>query len=575
MTAAVYVAERRDMLELATERLNRSGLQFAVGLGQQSGQGLAQLDRLSRRPVVRQFATGDAALADAVGDTLRGRVETAGAEVIELWSPAGRLLQTSDGSTAAPRILPEGGAATGQTWPRPPAGVSPMEREGDRLSYTIATPVRVGGADRALLVQRHVLQNSPQQADAVTELIGSRARVVVGSPGTGAWTDLAGPVEAPPVRTAGEDIIEYDRSSGRRVLARALEVPGTPWLLVMELDRAAVLEPARQFLRRTLFLSIVLSIGGAGAAWLMSRKISGPLRDVTRAAEALSVGRAVPPLLVRREDEVGRLGRAFNVMTNKVVEARHELEQRVAERTAALEAANRELEAFSYSVSHDLRAPLRAVDGFAAVLVEDHEGELSDEARRCVRLIRGSAQQMGQLIDDLLAFSRLGRQQLHRTRVDMNALVGAVVADTCTSVRRDPGEFTVEPLPPAFAEPSMLRQVVANYVENALKFTRDVRPPAIRITGRVENGEIVYSVHDNGVGFDMRYVDKLFGVFQRLHAAEEYQGTGVGLAIVKRVIERHGGRVWAEGEPGRGATFHFTLPNAHGSDDVDSDTSTS
>jgi signal transduction histidine kinase len=571
MTVVVYVAERRGAIELATERLNRAGLQFAVGLGGLTDQRVRGLTELSRTPLVRQFlASGSAALADEVADSLRAHARTAGADAIELWSPAGRRLLTTDVEALAPRRLPESALADG-TIPRP--GVSGFERRGDRLLYTVALPVRVGSDGRAMIVERHALDNSPEEAAAVSQVVGSDARMLVGSPGAGRWTDLAGPVPGPPIEvSASPSPIEYERSQGEPVLARVLEVPGTPWLLVMEFGRASVVAPAQRFLRRSVLLALVLAVGGAGAAWLLSRGISGGLQQVTRAAEALAAGRDVAPIAVARADEVGRLGASFNAMARQVADSRHALELRVADRTAALEAANRELEAFSYSVSHDLRAPLRAVDGFAAVLVEDHAEELSSDARRCVGLIRNSAQQMGQLIDDLLTFSRLGRQPLIHTRIDMDALVRGIVAESCAGRRRDPAECTVDPLPPAWGEPSMVKQVVTNYIENALKFTAAARPAEIRVTGRVADGAAVYTVRDNGVGFDMRYVDKLFGVFQRLHAAEEYPGTGVGLAIVKRVVERHGGRVWAEGAPGRGAAFHFTLPGSNHSEHTDPST---
>lgn len=237
-----------------------------------------------------------------------------------------------------------------------------------------------------------------------------------------------------------------------------------------------------------------------------------------------------------------------------------ELERRVQERTAQLEAANRELEAFSYSVSHDLRAPLRAIDGFSRVLLEDYADRLDEEGRRVLGIIRESTHQMGRLIDDLLAFSRLARASMAVSEVDMDALVRNVWAEV---VAAEPGrtvDLRVQSLPPARADRAMVRQVWANLLSNALKFTRPRPVAVIEVGGRVEGDEAVYYVRDNGVGFDMRYADKLFGVFQRLHRVDEFEGTGVGLAIVRRVVHRHGGRVWAEGQVDGGATFYFTLP---------------
>jgi len=235
-----------------------------------------------------------------------------------------------------------------------------------------------------------------------------------------------------------------------------------------------------------------------------------------------------------------------------------ELEQTVQRRTEALAAANKELESFSYSVSHDLRAPLRAVDGYARMLEEDYGARLDDEGRRLLAVVRQSSQRMGRLIDDLLAFSRLGRLEPTKHPVDMTGLAREVVAELGNGTA---ASIELATLPPAEADRSLMRQVWANLVGNALKYSGKRTGARIEIGGRKENGEALYWVRDNGAGFDMRYAAKLFGVFQRLHSNDEFDGTGVGLAIVQRVVARHGGRVWAEGRPGEGACFHFSLPS--------------
>jgi PAS domain S-box-containing protein len=237
-----------------------------------------------------------------------------------------------------------------------------------------------------------------------------------------------------------------------------------------------------------------------------------------------------------------------------------DLEQRVIERTAQLEAANKELEAFSYSVSHDLRAPLRAMDGFSRILLEDYAPQLSSETVRYLRTIRESAQQMGRLIDDLLAFSRLSRQPVNKQPIDTAALVRQALDSLSSEQAGRQVDLSIGDLPPCQGDPALLRQVWINLLSNALKFTRQQELTRIEIGCQTNaDGEPVYFVRDNGTGFDMRYADKLFGVFRRLHRAEEYEGTGVGLAIVQRIVRRHGGRVWAEAAPGVGATFYFTL----------------
>ncbi len=232
-----------------------------------------------------------------------------------------------------------------------------------------------------------------------------------------------------------------------------------------------------------------------------------------------------------------------------------ELEARVRERTAQLEAANRDLEDFAYSISHDLRAPLRSIDGFSRIVLEDYAQSLDAEGQRHLRRIVASVQRMSQLIDALLDFSRLGRQPLSTRVCDPAALVRAVWDDLRPSAGERAVQFSLGDLPPCQADPPLLRQVFFNLLSNAVKYTSP--RPAARIEAGWAAG--AYFVRDNGVGFDMQYAHRLFGVFQRLHSAEDFEGTGVGLAIVKRIVERHGGHVWAEAALDQGATFYFTL----------------
>jgi len=236
-----------------------------------------------------------------------------------------------------------------------------------------------------------------------------------------------------------------------------------------------------------------------------------------------------------------------------------ELEQRVQQRTAELEAANKELEAFSYSVSHDLRAPLRAVDGFSQAVLEDYGTQLPKEGQHYLQTIREGAQRMGVLIDDLLTFSRLSRLPLKREKVNTTRLVGDVLEDLNTQKNGRKIDIRIGQLPSCEGDTALLKQVWLNLLSNALKYTRKRDAATVEVGAKRDNGHNIYFVADNGTGFDMQYAHKLFGVFQRLHREDEFEGTGVGLAIVQRVINRHGGRVWAEAEPEKGATFYFTL----------------
>ena len=239
---------------------------------------------------------------------------------------------------------------------------------------------------------------------------------------------------------------------------------------------------------------------------------------------------------------------AFNITD------RHLAQEKVIE-------ANKELEAFTYSVSHDLRAPLRSIDGYSKILQEDYSSTLDREANRLLQIIRNNAHRMGHLIDDLLDFSRMGRKELDRTIVDMNALVGHVRQELVSQEVNRKIEFTVKPLKEVQGDLSMMRQVWINLISNALKYSRKQQVSRIEIGCKNEDHHIVYYIQDNGVGFDMKYSDKLFGVFQRLHKIEEFDGTGVGLALVHRIVLRHGGKIWAEAHLNEGATFFFFIPS--------------
>lgn len=239
-----------------------------------------------------------------------------------------------------------------------------------------------------------------------------------------------------------------------------------------------------------------------------------------------------------------------------------ELEQRVRDRTAQLEAANRELESFSYSVSHDLRGPLRGIDGWSLALLEDYRDKLDEQALEYLDSIRADAQRMGQLIDDMLRLAQVSRGHMERALVDMGAISHSVAARLRERQPKRRVEFTVQPGLTAWGDAGLLEIALKNLIDNAWKFS-STRPVARVEFGRTEvESRSAFFVRDNGVGFDMTYVHKLFGAFQRLHKASDFPGTGIGLAIVQRVVHRHNGCVWAESKPGGGATFYFTLEEA-------------
>jgi PAS domain S-box-containing protein len=244
---------------------------------------------------------------------------------------------------------------------------------------------------------------------------------------------------------------------------------------------------------------------------------------------------------------------------NEIRDLNRKLERKVIAGTEQLIAANKELEAFSYSVSHDLRAPLRAIDGYTRMIEEDYGNKFDEEGKRLLDTVQSNAKRMGVLIDDLLTFSRLGKKDLIKTSVNMTANASAALTEINKNVDHR-AAVIVEELLPAQADYALISQVFINLISNAIKYSRKKEKPVIRIYSERKDNELVYSISDNGAGFDMQYANKLFGVFQRLHSMEEFEGTGVGLAIVHRIITKHGGRVWAEGKTGEGATFHFSVP---------------
>jgi PAS domain S-box-containing protein len=256
------------------------------------------------------------------------------------------------------------------------------------------------------------------------------------------------------------------------------------------------------------------------------------------------------------------LGISMDITEQKLVEREvRKLNDELRIKAEALTAVNQELESFCYSVSHDLRAPLRAIDGYSNILVQDHADQISADAKRLLNAISHNSRHMAELIDDLLEFSRLGRQAFTVTKVDMTELAEQAAAEIIHGLQGSKSPIvSIQPLLHVQGDPKALHHVWLNLIDNAVKYSANTDSPTVSVRAERGEGEIVYSVCDNGVGFDMRYYDKLFGVFERLHSPKEYPGTGVGLAIVKRVVTRHGGRVWAESIPGRGATFRFSLP---------------
>jgi signal transduction histidine kinase len=367
--------------------------------------------------------------------------------------------------------------------------------------------------------------------------------------------------------------VESHRFTGTHlVLHRSIVLQSKP------IGRVSIVSDLQELAhRRNQYVRIVTVVLAAALlcalllSWLSQRAIARPITELSTIARAISVDKdySVRAASTGNFAEIRVLTDAFNDMLAEIQErdrslsdAHEALEARVHQRTAELDAANKELEAFSYSVSHDLRAPLRHVSGFAELLQNHLKDHIDDKARRYLHTIISSAGRMGRLIDDLLAFSRIGRSQLASQRVRLGDITREareeIISQNGVGTRTI--QWQIDELPDVQGDPALLRQVMLNLLSNAVKYSAPRSTARIEVGSRREKDEVVVYVRDNGVGFDMQYADKLFGVFQRLHRADEFEGTGVGLANVGRIIRRHGGRVWAEGQVDQGASFYFSLP---------------
>ena len=565
MSAAMFVEVRATVLGAASERLDQAARQMSEVLATSARQRLALAQALARSDDLLASLTSSS--PELPAETQKRLLAYLGAAAatgsVEIWGPTGER-RLAVGLSLAPLDADRRQAILAASAPR----LSSLWEEGAAVNYTASVPMREHDRVVGFLVERRHLANQSQTVALLSGLVGSDASILVGNRDGSQWTDLSRPVTIGVSERDGDRLLDYERPGRPRVLARAVPVPETPWMAVVELPFAPVLTPVDRLFRRAIALALTLLAVIAILGWAALRHVTAPLRSVTAAAQEIAEGRPSPHLERRADDEIGRLVDCFNLMARRVEESRQrnetlvsELEERVERRTAALQEANRELEAFTYSVSHDLRAPLRAIAGFARILSEDAREHLPPESQGTLEVIERNTRHMGMLIDDLLTFSRLSRQPVNAAPVDMAALA----ANVAEEIQRSEAEgrhlvFELGALPPAVGDRALLRQVFVNLLQNAAKFTR-TRPDAVITVGATAQPDATaYFVRDNGVGFDMQYADKLFGVFQRLHRAEDFEGTGVGLALVQRIVHRHRGRVWAEALVDQGATFTFTLP---------------
>jgi len=452
--------------------------------------------------------------------------------------------------------------------------IAQLSRTFDLMAADLKTATASRDELEAEISQRRLAEDRLVRLAREREMLAEIGRIISSTPRVDeAYDDLARLTrQLIPCDRLSIALLDRERNALVQEYSTGTEIPGLSRGAVTPLGRLRLDDLYPEKRARTF---------GGEALEQVAREVGIPIEQIAGSLQSnisvpLVSGDEVIGNLTFRAAEAGAYGEADLVLAERVGsqmagavansqllgelrQLSDELEDRVQRRTAELDAANRELESFSYSVAHDLRAPLRAIEGFSGILANEHASELSEEPQRYLRLIGDNVGEMVALIDDLLALSRLGRQALKGRLVAPADVARQALADLEDEQEGRQIEISIDDLPSCQADPALLRQVFVNLLSNALKFTRRREPAKVHVGCTIEDGAVVYFVKDNGVGFDMRYAERAFGVFQRLHRADEYEGTGVGLAIVQRIVRRHGGRVWAEAEVDKGATFSFVL----------------
>ncbi len=415
------------------------------------------------------------------------------------------------------------------------------------------------------IVRWRRISSTTQARDQLSALLGTKAALYIGNDRGDVWTDLVSTAPKPP---AGADLkpgklMEYTRPGGVPLMAMTHAVPGVPWVVLMEFSRDTVMAPAAAFLRRAMLIGIIVVLLGTLVVWVASSSIIRPLSDLTGAATALAAGDFTPVVESRRADELGDLSRAFNTMSGRIQEAQQGLEEKVRDRTEQLRDRNEELETFAHSISHDLRAPLRAMHGFSQALVEDYGPQLDATGKDYVERVVAGARRMDSLIQDLLAYSRVSRADMNLVSVSLEEVANEAIAQVEGDVAASGGTISVEPsMPGVLGHRVALVQAVANLVANGLKFVPPGEKPMVRVHAVQTNGKTRLWIEDNGIGIDPAHHDRVFGVFERLHQSEHYPGTGIGLAIVRKSVERMGGSTGVDSMPGKGSRFWIELKSA-------------
>lgn len=555
-----YISVKKASREISTERLNTLTEQLSTILSQSAQGMVGSTAAAAKQAVIKNYLKPEDKSPDtAVLHTLdKLRPDSTWPLVLLINAKKEIVLQSGLKGVHIPIGLD---SVIGQLSLVPDsAKIGKLYQAGDSIYYPIVATVTNRTKITGYLVRWRIQKSTARAVAQFSQLLGDNATLYLGNADGSLWTDLNKTVSGPPANTkSNNQLFEYTRPGADEVIASSRRLANTQWMVLIEFSQGRILETATRFFSWLLIMGSVLVAVGIFIAWLISRNITKPLNKLTDAASVIAKGDYSVSVETDREDELGQLAHAFNTMAVQVSNANANLERKVQERTVQFEEANKELESFSYSVSHDLRAPLRIINAYTEFLKSDYSDKLEPEASKMLDAISANAKKMGRLIDDLLNLSRMGRKELVVNNVDMTGLVESVIKDK-ELFETNQTVIKIGELHPARCDRSLISQVWINLISNAIKYSGKKEKPVIEISSTKTPFEVVYSVKDNGVGFDMKYAGKLFGVFQRLHKATDYEGTGVGLALINRIVLRHQGRVWADAAVDKGATFYFALP---------------
>ncbi len=555
-----YISVKKASREISTERLNTLTEQLSSMLSQS-----AQTLVLSTRTAAKQdavknyFLSEDKSSDTAVLHSLE-KLRPDSTWPLILLANAKKEIVLRSGLNDVHIAIGLDSVISQLSLPYDSTKIGKLYQTGDTICYPIVATVTNRAKIIGYLVRWRIQKSTARAVAQFSQLLGDNATLYLGNADGSLWTDLNKTVAGPPVNIKSQNqFVEYTRPGADEVLASSRRLSNTQWMMLIEFSQTRILDTATRFFYWLLIMGSVLVALGIFIAWMISRNITRPLNKLKDAATVIAKGDYSVSVETDREDELGQLAHAFNTMAVQVKNANANLERKVKERTVQFEEANKELESFSYSVSHDLRAPLRIIHTYTEFLKSDYKDNLDSEGSKMLEAIGANAKKMSRLIDDLLNLSRLGRKELIVDDVDMTGLVESVIKEK-ELFEANQTVIKIGELHPASCDRNLMSQVWINLISNAIKYSRKKEKPVIEISSAKTANEIVYSIKDNGVGFDMKYAGKLFGVFQRLHKATDYEGTGVGLALINRIVLRHRGRVWADAAVDKGATFYFALP---------------